>query len=158
MTTLGVYGIKLNAQRLADGREGRGLGEMDPLQIRAAVGCADSGCKPSHAVLFNEVLEDRARLEHRQLAILDDRELARRGILLERMTRRIEGDGRELVRNTELLESAPDRGEWSKNQQAVQETDLMASFDVVRCDVHRVIHRKWGLYMSSKISDAGHST
>jgi hypothetical protein len=50
---------------------------------------------------------------------------------------------------------AAERGEWSKNQQAVQETDPMVSFDVVRCDVHRVMHRKWGLYMSSKISEAG---
>ena len=40
--------------------------------------------------------------------------------------------------------------EWSKNQQAVQESDLMVSFGVVRCDVHRVMHRKWGLYMSSQ--------
>ena len=46
--------------------------------------------------------------------------------------------------------------EWSKNQQAVQETDLMVSFGVVRRDVHRVMHRNWGLYMSSKISDARH--
>jgi ActR/RegA family two-component response regulator len=54
------------------------------------------------------------------------------------------------------LQSAPDRSEWSKNQQAVQETDLIVSFAVVRCDVHRVMHRKWGLHMSSKILDAGH--
>jgi hypothetical protein len=46
---------------------------------------------------------------------------------------------------------APDCREWSKNQQAVQEADRIASFGVVRCDVHRVMHRDWGLHLSRRI-------
>jgi hypothetical protein len=37
---------------------------------------------------------------------------------------------------------------WSKNQQVVQEIDRMVGFGEVRCDVHRLMHRDWGLRMS----------
>ncbi len=59
-------------------------------------------------VLLDQVLEDRARLGHDETPVLDHRELAARRVLLERMARRLECDGRELVRNAELLQQPDD--------------------------------------------------
>src|SRR5262249_62094297 len=71
-------------------------------------GCARRGCQPSLAVALEDVLDDRARLEHLHVAVLDRGELAERRPLRERRRGRDEVDRLERVRDAELLEEPVD--------------------------------------------------
>ena len=96
------------ARDVTDRREGGRLSKVHTLQIWPAVRAADRGGQSAIAVLLDDVLEDGARLEEHETVVVERGKLAGRRVLLERVPRRFEGDGRELVRHAELLQQPDD--------------------------------------------------
>ena len=77
--------------------EGARAPEVQPLEIRTAIRTADRRREPALPIALDQVFQDCARLEHDEIAVLDHREFAGRRVLLERMTRRLEGDRHRAV-------------------------------------------------------------
>ena len=97
------------ARDVADRRKRRRLGEVQPLEIRPAVGAADRAaragrCRTSRSGTRGSRPTRTCTMPPSSIA----GNLPRRRVLLERVPRRLECDGRELVRNAELLQQPDD--------------------------------------------------
>src|SRR5262245_15109330 len=89
----------------------RRFAEMKPLEVVRPFARHGRGREPALAVLLEHVLENRPRLEQSDVAVLNDGHLAewmKGEILRASQVFARELEGRELVRNAELLEQPDD--------------------------------------------------
>src|SRR5207253_5055343 len=93
---------------VAEGRHHRRLCEVEPLKEHAPLKRAGRGREAASTVALEDVLDDRARLEHRELPVLEHGDLAHGRPLREGPRGWGEIDGRDLVGDTQLLEEPED--------------------------------------------------